>query len=238
MAELPDPTIFQNHIIREHVAGLSFVDIGGLWGTVNEKVTLALAAGARSATMADMQTPGNEWWAKFEQRAKDLGYTNYDSKHVNLDDPQIQGTLGRFDFVHCSGIIYHVPSPVYTLDRLASVTTKYLLLGSMVVPEKVENQFGSLDFTGGRTVFIPGMDDQVRAIMAEHFTQSGIEIMHFNRAYSEPFRLPDGSANYGPWWWLWSPSMMIKMLEACNFRVIADHPEWGGRSHYFFCERV
>ncbi|WP_029352597.1 hypothetical protein [Bosea sp. 117] len=237
MAELPDPTIFQNRLIRAHVPGLSFVDIGGLWGTVNEKVTVAMDAGASAATMADILPFSHELWGRFDARAAELGFSGYGRRNVNLDSPDVHERLGTFDVVHCSGIIYHAPSPVHTLDRLASVTRRYLLLGSMVVPERVENEVGAIDFSGGQTLFIPAVNERKRAIMSEHFRLSGIEIMHFNRAESEPFRV-DGKANYGPWWWLYAPSTMIGMLEASNFRVLDHSPEWGGRSHYFFCERV
>ena len=53
---------FQDKIIREHVKGLSFVDFGGLWGILNEKVSVASLAGARSTAMADMQPLGNWLW--------------------------------------------------------------------------------------------------------------------------------------------------------------------------------
>ena len=40
--------------IRQVVAGKSFADVGGLWGTVNEKVSVAHAYGARALTMIDV----------------------------------------------------------------------------------------------------------------------------------------------------------------------------------------
>jgi hypothetical protein len=163
-------------------------------------------------------------------------FSGYEEFAINLDDREVREKLGQFDFVYCSGIIYHVPSPIYTLDRLRSITGRYLLLRSMVMPESVHNAYGSLSFTGGRMIYIPAMDDETRCIMAAHFESVGLEITHINPKTSEPFRHYGGLPNYGPWWWLFSPSTMRDMLKSSNFNVIDDFPDWEDRAHSFLCE--
>jgi len=228
--------MFADEVIRKHVAHLSFVDIGGLLYTVNEKVTVALGAGAASATMADITPLWHELWTSFDQRAAEAGFSGYGKICVSVDDPELDSKLGVFDFVHCSGVVYHCPAPSYTIERLAKVTRRYLLLGSMVVPEHVSNQFGTVDFTAGNALFVPAVDERKRAVMAEHFRQSGLEIMHFNHADPEPF-LVDGRPNYSPWWWLYSAQTMKRMIETGGFHVIADASIWDSRAHYYFCEK-
>ncbi|WP_131819000.1 methyltransferase domain-containing protein [Rhizobium sp. LCM 4573] len=230
-------TLFQNRMISNHVRDLTFVDVGGLWGTNNEKVTLALQSGAKTATMADMQEMDNEWWQAFRRRAAQLNVSGYAEKLVNLDDPRVHEKLGTFDFVHCSGIVYHVPSPFYTIQRLASLTKRYLLLGSMVVPEVIVTESGELRFDGGQMIYIPAIGDRERTIVAEHFNGVSLSVAHINLASNEHFSR-NGEINYGPWWWLYSSKTMKRMLEDIGFKVIEHAPAWEGRSHYFFCEKV
>ena len=47
--------------IRRVVRGRSFADVGGLWGTVNEKVSVAAQAEARSVAMIDISPAGSEF---------------------------------------------------------------------------------------------------------------------------------------------------------------------------------
>ena len=77
---------------------------------------------------------------------------------------------------------------LYTLERLRSVTSGYLLIGTMIVPDKVENELGMVDFRGGRLLFMPGLDEPSRSVMARHFTDNGLEIMDINTKESWPWR--------------------------------------------------
>jgi hypothetical protein len=228
---------FQDSVIREHAAHLSFIDFGGLWGTLNEKVTVASLAGARSTAIADMQPRDNYLWRDFRKRCADLGVSGYAEHIVNLDDPHLREKIGAYDFVHCSGIIYHAPSPLLSIAQLRSITNRYLLIGSMVVPERVDNAAGSLDFTGGTMLFLPAIDAGRHAIMARHFDASGIRIAPINAERSEPFWL-GGAPNYSPWWWLYSASTLRAMLEVSGFMVLNQGSYWSERVSYCFCERT
>ena len=52
--------------ISQVAAGKSFADVGGLWGTVNEKVSVAHTHGARALTMIDVSPPDTELWVLSE----------------------------------------------------------------------------------------------------------------------------------------------------------------------------
>ena len=126
------------------MSGLSFVDIGGLWGTNGETVTTALLAGASRAVMADIQALGGIWWQKFEAHCTGLGVEGYEELQVDICSPDAPDRLGTFEFVHCAGVMYHVPDLFRFMGNLVSVTSKYLLLSSVVMPTR-SNLFGQLE---------------------------------------------------------------------------------------------
>src|SRR5260370_15450055 len=117
-----------DEIISSHVKDASFADVGGLWGLVNEKITVAVNAGCRAATMIDIAPINHRLWSEFDQRARSVGVTEYRKLQGNVNDPVLLDKTGTFDFVHCSGVIYHVPSPLHTLACLHALTSRYLLL--------------------------------------------------------------------------------------------------------------
>ena len=52
----------------------------------------------------------------------------------DINDPDLPARLGRFDVVFCSGIIYHVPNPVLTLEQLRRLCGRVLILASPCFP--------------------------------------------------------------------------------------------------------
>ena len=223
-----------DEVIGSHVKGASFADIGGLWGLVNEKITVAVRAGCRTATMIDMTPSDHRLWHEFDQRAKSAGVTEYRKVQGNLDDPTLPDGVGAFDFVYCSGIIYHAPNPLYTLTRLHALTTRYLLLVSMTVPKRVSSEVGEISFSNGRTIFLPAVDASTKAILARHFKSLGINLSGIS---DDQYPWASLSA-YGPWWWLWTPDTLCKMLQVTGFRVIETHETWVDRAHGLLCEKL
>jgi hypothetical protein len=86
----------RDRFIEKVAAGKRFVDIGGLWGMVNEKATVAAAAGASEVTMLDAMEEGHETWHQFAERAR---ARNVDARCVtaNLDASETVATFaGQF----------------------------------------------------------------------------------------------------------------------------------------------
>ena len=52
--------------VQDLVKDKTFADVGGLWNTINEKVTVASLAGARDVTMIDLMDYKSHWWDKFD----------------------------------------------------------------------------------------------------------------------------------------------------------------------------
>jgi|SRR5271165_5295611 len=227
-------TQWTDDVIRSHVNGATFADVGGLWGLANEKITVAVKAGCRTATMIDITPLGHQFWTDFDQRALSAGVTEYRKIEGNIDDPALPNRVGTFDFVYCSGIIYHVPNPLYTLARLHSLTRQFLLLGSMTVPPRIYTEAGELSFTGGRTVFLPAVDAQTKEILARHFRALGINLA----GVTDDRYLWTSLYAYSPWWWLWTVDTLSVMLQVVGFRVIEARENWMGRAHRILCEKI
>ncbi len=225
-----------NDLITTLVPGRSFADLGGLWGTVNERITPALRAGCASATMIDEQTAGNYLWQAFDSHCAAQGLTGYASICGNLDDPALPAQVGKFDVLHCSGVIYHCPSPYYSLQQLRRMTGQHLLLGSMIVPEKLSNAAGSLDFSEGRMIAVPAMRGTAQAVVRRHFDDFGLVATKINFEDGSGWFNAEGTAQYGPWWWLFTVETLAAMAEAAGFIVRATWEHWEGRAYYLHCE--
>ena len=225
-------------IIRAEVAGARFADIGGLWGIVNEKVTVAARAGAASVTMVDLAVPGHDLWKQFRDHCRERGVSGVEELSGNIEDPSFARKLTPFDVTYCSGVIYHAPNPYRMIECLRSVTRNTLILGSMTVPERISNEAGDLQFGGGQVLSIPAASERERAILTRHFDSLSLEILNINRPGSYPWVFDNRAFNYEPWWWLWTPETLGRMVEACGFRVRTTIDIWTDRAHAVVCDRI
>jgi hypothetical protein len=225
-----------NEVIRQLVPGRSFADIGGLWGTLNERVTPAILAGCASAIMVDEQEAGNYLWQAFDAHCAMRGVSGYRCVSAELNAPDLPARLGCFDVLHCSGVLYHCPDPYASLRQLWRLTGRHLLLGSMTVPNRIANAAGVLDFSEGRMLALPAARGSALAVIRRHFDDHAMEAVNINVAQGTPWYLPNGAANHAPWWWLFTAETLAAMAEAVGFRVRAMWEAWPGRAHYIHCE--
>lgn len=223
--------------IRSLVPGRTFADIGGLWGTVNEKVSVAALAGAAATTMVDVQPAGGKWWQLFDQRCAGLGVGGYARVCADICRPGAARELGRFDVVHCSGIMYHVADVFGFLRNLFRITGGHLLLTSMVVPPRIRNLSGSLHLPGGALLSVPAMDARARAVLARHYDLLNVNIPDLTGpapCYVEErlrFRT-------GPWWWLYTPETMKALVRILPFEVMDEGWVSPGRTYALLLRAV
>ena len=210
--------------IAELVPNKTFADIGGLWGTVNETVSIAIQHGAREATMVDIQPLQNKWWMAFHERCDELGVSGYRSVVGDICDDRIADEIGCFDITHCSGIIYHVPDPVGMIRNLLSITRERFILSSMVVPRRIQNHFGTLELGTGQCLLVPVLSEHERKIVAEYFTQMKVNAGGLTQ--SSPFMAKDGRILYGPWWWLFTTETLAGMCELFGVSVENVWVDW------------
>lgn len=207
--------------IRQHVAGLRFADVGGLWGTVGEKVTAAHAAGAASVAMVDAMPRKSEWWTKFLEHAAKKGVPREQIRCsvADLEQESFPKDAGVYDYVNCSGVLYHVPNPLAVLRNLARSTRRYLSLATQVLPERIENAAGVLVIPPAQGLFIPSLTDQQRAVLAAYYDEHDYKITHVNRD-GPAFVDPKGNFRYGPSYWLPTLEMLVAMVRMFGFQVL------------------
>ena len=210
--------------IAELVPNKTFADVGGLWGTLNETVSIAMQHGAREATMVDIQRSDTKWWKAFDDRCRDLGVSGYRSVVGDICNDRIVDQVGPFDITHCAGIIYHVPNPVGMIHNLISITRERFILGSMVVPKRIVNQFGTLELSMGQCLLVPVLSERERNIVAEHFSQMKVNALGVTQPAS--FMAKNGPFRYAPYWWLYTEETLVGMCRMFDVTVENIWVDW------------
>jgi Methyltransferase domain len=215
--------------IPDAVAGKSFIEVGGLWGVVNEQVTTAHAAGATRLTQID---PGGEdLWASFRQRCSAAQITDCKCIVGDINDPALPAAVEPADVVHCSGVLYHCPHPLYTLQQLRRLTKQTLLLGCATIPEKVANRAGELCMEPGSALFVPAATPSQLSVLVDYMAEVGAR-----NVPGIDQELPNGwnVADYGPWWWYFTPRFVESLLTLAGFRVRYMSPYWRSHATYYW----
>ena len=207
----------KRNLIREHAAGLSYVDVGGLWGTNGETVTTAAEGGAARLAMADIQTPGGVWWQKFKVHAAERGVTDYEEIQVDICAPDAPTRLGKFDFVHCAGVMYHVADLFAFVGNLVAVTEKFLLLSSVVMPDEIRGSAGTLSFGPDHAYLSPILSGDNKKIVTDYLEEQGLQADGLTSAAEF---MKDGQPKFGPWWWLYSSSFMSRLVSIYGLEVL------------------
>jgi len=213
--------------IRRVVRGRSFADVGGLWGTVNEKVSVAAKGEARSVAMIDISVTGTELWRLFSERLASLGVTGCECISSDVCALVVNGAAPQFEVVHCSGVLYHHPNPIYFLEVLRRITSRHLILTSAVTQETISNSLGTFHVPPSGAIFVPALDERERRILAKYWQEeAGAGVCY---GITETTRWD--TREFGPWWWLPTPRTMLAMAECAGFRVLASGPTWNGNAH-------
>jgi 2-polyprenyl-3-methyl-5-hydroxy-6-metoxy-1,4-benzoquinol methylase len=120
----------REELIARHVGGRSFVDVGCMWTIHGALCFAAEDAGAASVTGVDIMAPTERFEAELRRRDSKVRFVLGD-----LHDPATVAAVGRHDVVWCSGVLYHAPHPLLTLERLRELTGQTLLLATETVAE-------------------------------------------------------------------------------------------------------
>lgn len=218
-------------MIREHVTGKTFVDVGGLWGTKGEMVTTAAAGGASALTMADVQPLGNMWWQKFEAWCAEKEVTGCQELNVDICDPQSTATIGTYDMVHCAGVMYHVADLFQFVSNLVSVTREYLVLSSVVMPDEMQTSAGNLTFGPDHAYLSPVLAGDNKAVVLQYLADHNLTAGGLNQ--DAPY-FADGKPRTGPWWWLFSGSFMANVVRLHDMEVMAEGATPNGLGYTVF----
>ncbi len=215
-------------------SGSSFAEVGGLWGVVNEQVTVAAAAGATDLTMIDIAPEGGpeDLWGAFESRLEEHGVAGVRCIHGSVDDHALVDKVGSFDAVHCSGVLYHCPEPLRTLRNLCALVRGTLILGTATMPETVATSAGAISVEPGTALLVPAMTDSQRVILGEWLRENGAPFAYgVNHAVGEEWDLQrEGWNPYEAWWWFFTRDYVSALLEAAGFDVRNVASYWNGRA--------
>ena len=142
--------------IEDKVNGLTFADIGGIGlRSINERISTAIINNAESATMIDLRKKDFKMWNIFHETMKQKAITGYKTiENVDVTAPDLHSIIGEYDFVHCAGIMYHLPSPLLAMQNLYKITKKYLVVNTVTIPEYINNAEGEMSFKGSQALFI------------------------------------------------------------------------------------
>ncbi len=117
--------------VAEHAAGRSFADVGCMWQVDGGIAFAAEDAAATRVSGMDLMGRTPAFDAEHARRDSKVRFVQGD-----LHDEAALERLGVHDVVWCSGVLYHAPHPLLTLERLASVTGQTLLLATETLPER------------------------------------------------------------------------------------------------------
>lgn len=189
-------------LIDELAPGRSFIDVGAMWRVHGKVAFRAEEHGASAVTALDVSTPTPEYRAEHERRDSKVRFVLGD-----VHDPAVREEAGPHDVVWCSGVLYHCPNPVHTLECLRELTQRTLVLISATLPDQPG--------VGQANVFFPGLPERDRLRYDRAYAAaSGLSAERLG--LSTPF---DPEQRYGNWWWGLTPSAIRGMLEVTGFAV-------------------
>ena len=220
--------------IADSVPGKTFADVGGLWGTVNEKVTIAGRAGASQATMIDITPLDTALWHAFDERCAQENVSGYRCIQADVNQPDLKQRVGTYDVVYCSGVLYHCPNPMHTIVQLASICAETLIVTTTIIPEVIENARGRLVAAPGSAIFVPAMADAERDVVTEYLAEVGGRAI----GVSDPLESDWSPDDFEPWWWLFTESMVPALLGVAGFKVSEVDYVWGMRVAMYYSRRT
>ncbi len=185
-------------LIRKYARGRSFVDVGCMWNVDGAYAFLAESSGATTVTGVDLLDESEAFLAEKRRRGSQVRFVKGD-----LHDFQTRDAVGHHDVVYSSGVLYHTPSPMQTLEDLGSITDDMLIIGTATIPE--------VPGLEAACVFYPGLSaagKKVYEAAPRRTPRVGI---------TTPFDFDDIYAN---WWWGMTPSALCGMIRVSGFEIV------------------
>jgi hypothetical protein len=202
---LAGPAADREELVREYAPGRSWLDVGCMWSVHGRICFAAEAAGATKVTGVDLMDETAHFRAEHERRGSRVAFVQGD-----LHDPATLERAGTHDVVWCSGVLYHAPHPIQTLERLRAVTGELLILSTEALPE--------LPWARGAAVLYPALDDRGRRAYAG---APGGEVLGVTTPY-------DPARGYANWFWGITPSALRGMLAVAGFEPLRERRAPGG----------
>jgi SAM-dependent methyltransferase len=193
------PEELWRELIAAYAPGRTLVDVGCLWNVHGAYAFHAAAHGARAVTGVDVNPATPEFERENRARGEPVRFIQAD-----LDDPTLAERVGVHDVVYSSGVLYHMPNPLFSLEQLRRLCRETMILASACYPE------GSVPHTA---VFLPFLDAEERK--RYQFGSAGKKL-----AIDTPYLPARGYAN---WFWAFSPSAVRALARTAGFEVVESH---------------
>lgn len=183
-------------LIARHAPGRTFVDIGCMFAVHGAYAFEALDRGAAAVTAIDLRDASEEFLTANRKRAGRVRFVRGD-----INAPAVLEEVGVHDVVFCSGVIYHVPDPILTLERLKTICHDTLILGSATIPEQPLPQ---------AAVYYPFMNERGRNALRHRtpFTKVGIDTEY----------RPEW--DYSNYFWGFTPSCLEAVARTVGFQTV------------------
>lgn len=186
--------------VRKYAPGKSFADIGCMWGVNGEYGFIAEEAGATTVKCVDVFGPTPE----FEEKKKALN-SNLEFILGDITQTETIKRIGKVDVVLCAGVLYHHPSPFDVLVSLRKICSQTLILRTFTIPEN--------KWLANTAVFFPMLKKNDRKLW--NLQSLGVG---WQEGITDEFNRNKGYSN---WFWGFTPSCVISLLETVGFHV--DH---------------
>jgi len=119
----------REELVARHAAGRTFADVGCMWSVDGAIAFAAEAAGAAAVTGLDVMDQSAAFRAEHARRDSKVRFVRGD-----LHDAETLAAVGPHEVVWCSGVLYHAPHPLLTLQRLHALTSDVLILATETLP--------------------------------------------------------------------------------------------------------
>jgi hypothetical protein len=199
----------RDRMVQEVARGRSFVDIGGLYGIVRERASVAHAAGAAHVTLMDMEAPDCPWWAEMDAHLRAQGVSDFTLLPRDIHD--YKGP--RFDVVFSSGVLYHVPDPLGYVRQVVEMAQDYCIVASTVCPAVMETAEGTVRVPEAGALFIPALEGTERVVVESFMHRHG-RPGFMTGAGTRDFR------NYYPNWWLPTKEAFVAMCRVAGIDIL------------------
>ena len=187
------------------------------------------AAGATRLTQIDPS--GDELWDHFRHRCSAAHVPDYECIVGDINDPALTAAVEPADVVHCSGVLYHCPHPLFSLQQLRRITKQTLLLGCATIPERVANAAGELRLEPGSALFVPAATPFQLSVLVQYMAEVGARnVPGIDQALLDGWNVSD----YTPWWWFFTPRFVESLLTLAGFTVRYMSPYWNSHATYYW----
>ena len=182
-------------LIDRYAPGRTFVDVGCMWKVNGAYAFHALERGAVHVTAIDINPRTPEFSARNAATGNRVRFVQSD-----LNAAELPGSVGTFDVLFCSGVLYHVPNLLFSLDQLRRLCAGTLILATASIRERG---------TPNSAVFLPYMGATARETLDYRHR-------YLKRGLDSEVILARG---YGNWLWLPSASCLRAVLRFAGFTV-------------------